>query len=756
MPNQTIDGRYTILETLKKGAHVYVHHAYDTEQGEDVILKVFRNDADEPIVAAAMFQREMGALERLNHPNIIRKHRSFETDSGSGISLEYIPGSRTLANQIKQAKPALIWRIKVLQETLDALKHAHGEGVIHRDISLNNLLWDSDEDSIKLSDFGIAKLKGAAEVIPPTAALESAPTLAQFGSPPFTAPEQLRYQEPDTRSDLYSFAVLMVAVLTWQILPKSFTQDRLTETLAPLATELPPASYHKLLAFLRDALEDKPEHRPSVFEFQEELQRLGVDLRPTPRVGLRLTKQTTQDLQARELTRQQLADDFNDNPKAFLQEIEDRFTGDLTYQIKLYGRSAMATLRPEPENVEGDERLYVSSLIWPDPEQHAFNRARTDDVHVQVYFMDRASTPAHDFLTALRTKFEEREAEKTQREERRKYLAIPRRIVNFEKSQLNGLKLRYQAAEKGKKRFLKVQKDTSFHVTVTSLERYNQGNIQNSDAPEQPLAQQFKQALQADLSGRANAYLEESNYAVGRYENFRTKDNRLTLSSFKKQRLPEAGTLLLVDPASYASVARKEQALDAFEQGDYSNPQLAARLMTPYRNQLNASPPLEPLQDLLKQNPENYRLLGRVVAAEDLFLIQGPPGTGKTTLIVDLIGQLLKAKPYGRILVTSQSNKAVDVVLKRLAKRFPEVRYVRIASEYWQSDVPTFDDSFAAWRDLTRNNAEQAMQRYQPAPGENAAAVQSALQDWVAHLNNGMDLQPQFVEGISVVGVLSG
>lgn len=318
------------------------------------------------------------------------------------------------------------------------------------------------------------------------------------------------------------------------------------------------------------------------------------------------------------------------------------------------------------------------------------------------------------------------------------------------------MKLRYQAAEKGKKRFLKVQKDTSFHVTVTSLERYNQGNIQNSDAPEQPLAQQFKQALQADLSGRANAYLEESNYAVGRYENFRTKDNRLTLSSFKKQRLPEAGTLLLVDPASYASVARKEQALDAFEQGDYSNPQLAARLMTPYRNQLNASPPLEPLQDLLKQNPENYRLLGRVVAAEDLFLIQGPPGTGKTTLIVDLIGQLLKAKPYGRILVTSQSNKAVDVVLKRLAKRFPEVRYVRIASEYWQSDVPTFDDSFAAWRDLTRNNAEQAMQRYQPAPGENAAAVQSALQDWVAHLNNGMDLQPQFVEGISVVGVLSG
>lgn len=734
------------------GSHVRVYLAQDTQQREPVVIKVFRNDADEPAVAAAMFEREMGALELLNHPNIVRKQRTFNTDEGPAIALEYVTGGLTLAKRITQgSRPLLTWRIQVLQDVLSAVQHAHAMGVIHRDLSLNNLLLDTDENKIKLSDFGLAKLKGALEQDQ-----QDAQTVRGFGSPPFTAPEQLQYHEPDTRSDFYSFGVLMVAILTWQTLPLSFTRSALESTLSPLERELPRPTFHHILSFLKDALDGNPAMRPKVFEFQDELRRLAVDATPPQRVGLRLTQRTAQELQGRELTRRQLQDDFNDSPKGILEVTTDVETGEPSFMIKLYGRSAFAILRPDRNCALGQETLFVATLTWPDVEQHRKQRSFADDLPLTVFFTDHGNPPipATILIDLLRIRQAERELEKTARAAREAYLAIPRRMVNFQKSQLKGVTIRYRARTNPGKRFFTTQRDSPFRVTVEGVERVVNADSASGSAPGQSsVAAQFEQAYKSDLQERATAYLPDNRRPLARVEAFRRMDARLTLLAFQKQRLPQEGTLQLVDPAAFASVNRQEQALNAFEQGEFSNPALAKRIMTPEGNDLNAAVPLEPIQDILKSDPNNHRLLGKALAAEDLFLVQGPPGTGKTTLIVDLVGQILKEKPYARVLVTSQSNKAVDVVLNRIAQVNPAWRCVRFASESWEDgEFPTFSESFSAWLKSTQENALSAIKNYQPRPGEHESAVLAAMSKWAEHMKNGQDLQPQFLEGVSVIG----
>lgn len=137
-----------------------------------------------------MFRREIEALQGMSHAAIVQILDWFECEGDVlCIVLELIPGGRTLAQLYEDVRihrispPPLEWRVRMSVCLAAAVLAAHRRGVIHRDIKPGNVLWNRDDDTLKLADFGIAA------VLPLTVRDPSGMTLRRFYTRPFAAPE---------------------------------------------------------------------------------------------------------------------------------------------------------------------------------------------------------------------------------------------------------------------------------------------------------------------------------------------------------------------------------------------------------------------------------------------------------------------------------------------------------------------------------------------------------------------------------------
>lgn len=745
------DARYVTEDLLKQNMHIRIYRALDRERDEPVILKVLRDDTDEPAVATAMFDREMAALELLQHPHIVRKLRSFREGESPVLVLEYVPGGQTLEAQIFAGRrPNLTWRIQTLQHILAAVHHAHSQGVIHRDLSLGNILFDGDENTIKLSDFGIAKLQRALELVP-------AQTLRGFYTLPYASPEQARGHEPSTRSDLYSFGVVMAAVLGWKVPQPTFDSSDLETQLQGFAEEVDSGSHRRLFLLLRDLLSSNPALRPTTYELQDALKRLTVEVGPSQGVVLRLSKKTQDALREMELTRVQLGEDLNMHLKGRYETGTEQDTGDSTYTIRLYGQSVQLLLRPDRRPGAHANALYISNLDRPAPEDLARRRAGADELAITVTIASASDPvpPAQPLVDALLVRHQERENAKVAQGAREEFLQVPRAILEFERKQLKGLAITYgTSSTKKPRRTLKLLANQVVKLQLTGAVRAQHTAIHEVPGSGRDLWRNFQQAFQSDLEGRANVYLPATKRPFGTIESFDARTGLIYLRSFQRCRVPANGELRLIDPARSSSLLRQENAMEAFVAGSYINPELARRIMDPATNDLNEIKTRIPIQTQLNPSGEHARILGQALAAEDFFLVQGPPGTGKTTLIVDLIGQVLRENPQARILVTSQSNKAVDTILSRLDTLGEPWRSVRYASESWseQTSVPTYVQTFERWLREAQARSQAALSSYTPQGEEQGDEITDILRDWVEHMDSSNELEAGFLDGTNVFG----
>src|SRR5881227_3332677 len=169
-----LDGRYEILDCLGRGSYAEIYVARDLSalEGEPttVVIKALNillqgvPDRDLERTLIENFQNEAVALDRVRHPNIISRlgHGTAIDLSGTAfhyIVLEYLAGG-DLA-KLCRAEPLTLERaLKYLQQVCAGLAHAHECGVIHRDIKPQNLLLTSDRETVKIADFGVARLEG--------------------------------------------------------------------------------------------------------------------------------------------------------------------------------------------------------------------------------------------------------------------------------------------------------------------------------------------------------------------------------------------------------------------------------------------------------------------------------------------------------------------------------------------------------------------------------------------------------------------
>jgi serine/threonine protein kinase len=210
---QLILGTYRIVDHLGKGGVSQVFKAYHTERHCLVALKVIHSHLISNPEALGRFQREVKAVAKLSHPNIVC---SFEDDAigkAHFFAMEFVEG--TSLDKLVQLSGAL-----PVAEAADAgrqaalgLQHAHEQGLVHRDIKPANLVRISGSSLIKILDFGLTRLRSAEGA----ADIGTALTVqgAMIGTPDFVAPEQARdARSADIRSDIYSLGCTLYFLLT--------------------------------------------------------------------------------------------------------------------------------------------------------------------------------------------------------------------------------------------------------------------------------------------------------------------------------------------------------------------------------------------------------------------------------------------------------------------------------------------------------------------------------------------------------------
>jgi eukaryotic-like serine/threonine-protein kinase len=253
--------RYRPLRPLGSGGSGSVWLARDETNGLDVALKIVPREGK----AADRAEREAEAATRLRHERCLRAYGFGSDASHVYIAYEYVAG-RTLRDAMRSGELRDADAIEAAAQILDGLAHAHGRGIVHRDVKPSNVLLAGDEGiSVRLLDFGLAQF-------------DEAETLTAVGDVPGTlayiSPERLRGREACTASDVWAVGILLWEALAgkhpfWGVPLQQMA--RTIETGPPPLQEERPDLPKRLLSAVGHALADDPARRPPAAALANEL-----------------------------------------------------------------------------------------------------------------------------------------------------------------------------------------------------------------------------------------------------------------------------------------------------------------------------------------------------------------------------------------------------------------------------------------------------------------------------------------------------
>ena len=223
-------GRYQVERELGKGAMGVVYLGKDPKIGRVVAIKTMalsqEFEAEELEDVKQRFFREAETAGRLNHPNIVTIYDAGEEHDLAYIAMEFLKG-KDLVPQTKQgALLALPKTLSIIARVADALAYAHLQNVVHRDIKPANIMYDPQTDSVKVTDFGIARITDSSKT----------KTGMVLGTPSYMSPEQLAGKKIDGQSDLFSLGVTLYQLACGSL---PFHGDSMTQLMFKIASEPP-------------------------------------------------------------------------------------------------------------------------------------------------------------------------------------------------------------------------------------------------------------------------------------------------------------------------------------------------------------------------------------------------------------------------------------------------------------------------------------------------------------------------------------
>ncbi len=276
LENSLVDNRYEVRERLSRGSYAEIFVAYDRELARDVVIKALNTslqgtpDADLERTLVENFQNEAVALDAVRHPHVILRWSHGTAADLNGVPfhylvLEYMPGGDLL--RLCRSNPGNALRLDralfYFKQICEALAYAHSKGIIHRDLKPNNFLLSADCKTLKIADFGVAKITTGEDT-------EITRVGADLYAPPEHHPDEMagQFNRLTAAADIYSMAKSFYTIVCGRA-PNLFKAD----PIAFLPDEMMKESWAEpLLAVLKRATDDEPAKRFStVVEFWSDL-----------------------------------------------------------------------------------------------------------------------------------------------------------------------------------------------------------------------------------------------------------------------------------------------------------------------------------------------------------------------------------------------------------------------------------------------------------------------------------------------------
>jgi serine/threonine protein kinase len=256
MLGQVVLSVYELVDVIGQGGMSVVYKARHKLTEQDVALKILPPELAAHSQVKSRFLEEARALAALDHPNIVHLYNFGQENQSFVLAMQFVQG-KTWERMILEAK-RLAWAesVKIAVDVLKALEYAHGRGVVHRDMKPSNVLVRAHDHMATVMDFGIAKM---------TTSTKLTATGQTMGTVRYMSPEQVRGQEVDLRTDIYSLGATMYESLVgdtpfdgtthFEIMTKHLSEA--PKRPSTLGVDLPPALEDALMRSLAKRAADR-------------------------------------------------------------------------------------------------------------------------------------------------------------------------------------------------------------------------------------------------------------------------------------------------------------------------------------------------------------------------------------------------------------------------------------------------------------------------------------------------------------------
>ena len=632
--SRVIEDRFVLLDEVGNGRMSTVYLAEDTaEAGLRVVVKVL-NTAHADAIKRELFKRETTALRKLRHPNVVgMREGGWWADEGAFyIVLDYYPHSLEQALRGESGTVA-VEPYRVMRQMAEALAHLHSEGVVHRDIKPSNILLDPTGRAL-LTDFGISKL---------VANLTVGETLAGFWSGGYAAPEQRTGGLASFASDVYSLGAVFFHMLSGvEPPPEGPGQSLVAEKIDP--------PFRRVLQRL---LATDPDERPSTgADLMLQLD-AGRRKEPLPTYPLLLTRNALSDLSKEGHIGRE---DIPEAEAFLLEELGGEEAEEVLLLSRVWNGEREVLVLGDSIRVicavsTGGDALVCKTVQTPyDPFlQRDKDRAMSRRALWAVGDArgGRPMSGRREDVQALLAEIGTFEAEEATaakgRRSKRDYIEDWQGVLRESRSRIEkqGRTLKYGRTHVDRQyvRFELAQ------MAPDDLDWGDDTPLAARVSRESPLV---PVGILVEVQGR-NVLVARQRYQ------FQREDTHI----------PARGYVTVNTTEALTEIRRRQRAVDAFLFDQMANPALAGVIVDPSTCTQKTKRELGFFQDWLSE--DKREVVRRAVSTNDIFLIQGPPGTGKTSVIAEIVLQILKRNPESRILLSSQSNVAVDHALTRIA-----------------------------------------------------------------------------------------
>lgn len=692
-----IADRFVLVpEPAAVGGVADVYQATDLENpGRAVAVKLIRETIEQNRLVEVFFNREVGALRQLQHPNVVELIAGGrDPDSGQFyVALEWIPQTLT-AYLSTRPKITWDWFVHAVGVPLaDALAAAHEQHILHRDVKPSNVLVASD-GRVKLADFGISAIQSR---LP-----DGGQTLSSFGSAPY-APADADYRSDPIR-DTFGFGVVAIECLAQRKLESVDDARAALELLA-----LPEPAYQLLARCIdRDPLK-RVRSGLLLQALIRDTALPAVATAPTASIfcelrGANLAEKLHAEATRYGLTRATdfLRRDFSDGASARRVPPTD---SSIDEALWLTGRewSYKALVERSPA------RLVLITGRRESAEELDHQRERSVPVNATI----KAGIPIDDpgaaedglrsLLERLDADGEARQQVAAARDEQQLFGQWAAQLKATEEVELGrGSALQYTSAVR------------QGNVVVCALETEPPGDLVGLE----------RVLMAPDGRGRRLP-------GVVRRMGGRTVE--LLLRQGSEGDPPRSGILAIDPGGSTVNIRRQRDALTALR---FSTPEVRRRdLGTLLLHPERASVPVDQAVGRwvhAQLDDDKKAAVARALGSPDFLLVQGPPGTGKTTFISELVAQELRRNPDARILLTSQTHVALDNalgVLRSVVASSSRLTRLSSGAGLVAEEVQDLllERQAPAWRREIRRRSERFVESAASARGLNSDDVKATV-----------------------------